>query len=82
MARGDSGRIVLEIEPALKGDLYSALARDGITLKQWFLRHAKEYLRDRGQISLFGSPAFSEESLQYKVESKQTNGLPKKNTLR
>lgn len=78
MARGDSGRIVLEIDPNIKGDLYSALARDGLTLKEWFLRHTTQYLRDRGQIPLFGASLISEKSSQYKVESKQTVGLLKK----
>jgi hypothetical protein len=78
MARGNSGRIVLEIDPSLKGDLYSALARDGLTLKDWFLLHTAQYLRDRHQIPLFGASLISAKPSQYKVESKQTAGLLEK----
>lgn len=56
MAVGDSGRIVLEIDPAEKQSLYAALGRDGITLKRWFLQQVGSYLRDADQLSFF-SPA-------------------------
>ena len=72
MARGESGRIVLEIDPTKKADLYSALMKDGLTLKDWFLRQATQYLRDQGQIPLFGTSLISEEPSQYKVKSKPT----------
>ena len=52
MPVGRSGRIVVEIDPELKQELYAALDHDGISLKQWFLDNAGEYLRDRGQLSL------------------------------
>lgn len=44
MARTGSGRIVLEVDPGIKRELYSNLAREGITLKEWFLRNAHDYL--------------------------------------
>ncbi len=44
MSIGASGRIVIEISPDLKRELYAALARDGVNLKGWFLRQAEEYL--------------------------------------
>ena len=44
MPKGDSGRIVVDVEPALKRQLYSALAMDSCTLKEWFIRSAKNYL--------------------------------------
>jgi hypothetical protein len=56
MARGQSGRIVLEINPLQKGELYSALTRDGLTLRGWFLQQVDEYLRDRNQLPLFQTP--------------------------
>ena len=59
MARGESGRIVLEIDPSDKGELYTALTKDGMTLKDWFLRQASQYLRDRNQPALFGTLADS-----------------------
>lgn len=52
MAVGPSGRIVVEIDPDLKHDLYAALEEDGVNLKQWFLGKVGELLRDRGQLSL------------------------------
>ena len=55
MARGKSGRIVLEIDPSLKSDLYEALQEEGLTLKEWFLRHTSSYLAQKAQPSLFNS---------------------------
>jgi hypothetical protein len=54
MARGQSGRLVIEVDPALKRDLHSALAADGLTLKDWFLRRVAEYIVERRQPSLPG----------------------------
>lgn len=44
MARGISGRIVLEVDPGLKRQLYSVLVRDGLTMKDWFLAEARRFL--------------------------------------
>ncbi|MEW6647429.1 MAG: hypothetical protein AB1450_09545 [Pseudomonadota bacterium] len=55
MAKGSSGRIVIEIDPSLKSELYSALEKEGLNLKQWFLVNLEEYLKDRSQLSLFVS---------------------------
>jgi hypothetical protein len=52
MAIGTSGRIVLEIDPALKQDIYAALEIKGLTLKQWFLEAASEQLLERQQLRL------------------------------
>jgi hypothetical protein len=53
MSIGSSGRIVIEVEPGLKRELYAALARDGSTLKEWFLRSAQAYLSNTaGQMAL------------------------------
>jgi hypothetical protein len=78
MARGESGRIVLEIDPSHKGDLYSALTKDGLTLKDWFLRQTEQYLRDRAQMPLFGKSLVSEKSEAYEVESK-VSAVPRAN---
>jgi len=67
MARGDSGRIVLEIDPAEKQELYNAVTRDGMTLKDWFLRQATDYLRERGQGQLFGASALAESAVPYRA---------------
>jgi hypothetical protein len=52
MSVGQSGRIVIEVEPDVKRLLYSALAREGVTLKDWFLRSAQSYLSERDQFRL------------------------------
>jgi len=46
MARGKSGRIVLEIEQNIKNDLYIALAKNQTTLKDWFLDTASCYIKE------------------------------------
>ena len=53
MSIGNSGRIVIEVEPATKRALYAALAQEGSTLKEWFLRAAEQYLSGaNGQMAL------------------------------
>lgn len=52
MSVGTSGRIVIEVEPETKRLLYSALARDGLTLKEWFLKSAETYLLRGPQLDL------------------------------
>jgi hypothetical protein len=47
MSKGDSGRIVIEVEPDLKRRLYSALAMDSSTLKDWFIQCAEGYVNDK-----------------------------------
>jgi len=70
MARGDSGRIVLEIDPLHKDELYSAITKDGLTLKDWFLRQADQYLRNRDQFQLFDASLVSEKPTQYLTKPK------------
>ncbi|MFK5948276.1 MAG: hypothetical protein QM500_05865 [Methylococcales bacterium] len=53
MAKGSSGRIVIEVDPGIKHELYEALGKEDLTLKDWFLMNADEFLKDKGQISLF-----------------------------
>jgi len=55
MAKGSSGRIVIEVEPEIKHELYDALDKEGLTLKEWFLRNAGLFLKDKGQMSLLPS---------------------------
>ncbi len=57
MSIGNSGRIVIEIDPEFKQDLYAALEKEGMNLKQWFIKNAKDYLKGHLQLSLeLGSP--------------------------
>ena len=44
MARGQSGRVVVELEPTLKKRLYSALAVDETTLKDWLIERIEKYI--------------------------------------
>lgn len=60
MPVGTSGRIVVEIDPELKQELYRALTEQGLNLKQWFLGNAKQYLDQRVQPSL---PLFNKGSI-------------------
>jgi hypothetical protein len=47
MAKGGSGRVVMEIDPKLKKELYSALALEEKTLKDWFIGQAEDFLRKK-----------------------------------
>lgn len=46
MARGESGRVVIEIDPQLKADLHSALSGRGTTMKAWFVKEAENFLAE------------------------------------
>lgn len=47
MAKGESGRIVLEVDPELKKTLYSILAMEQKTLKDWFIDKAKKHIDEK-----------------------------------
>ncbi|MDC9597356.1 MULTISPECIES: hypothetical protein [Xenorhabdus] len=47
MAKGESGRIVLEVDPELKKSLYSILALDQQTLKDWFVDKAQQHIEEK-----------------------------------
>ncbi|MCU8009939.1 hypothetical protein L5M11_20785 [Shewanella sp. SM87] len=47
MAKGESGRIVLEVEPELKKALYSILAMEQKTLKDWFVDKAQKHINEK-----------------------------------
>ena len=55
MARGESGRIVIEVDPVLKRRLYASLAAEGSTLKDWFIENVGRYVDESAQPSLFSS---------------------------
>lgn len=50
MSVGNSGRIVVEIDPLLKKQLYQVLKQDGVNMKDWFLQQAQELL-NKNQLS-------------------------------
>lgn len=53
MARGQSGRIVIEVDPTFKLELYVALARSNSTLKDWFVDAAARFCETQAQPDLF-----------------------------
>ena len=53
MPRGESGRIVIEVEPEFKRRLYAALAMSDSTLKDWFLKQASDFCEEAVQPTLF-----------------------------
>lgn len=70
MARGKSGRIVLEVDPSLKRELYLALEHEQQTLKGWFTAHAQQFLNEQTQPSLFVAQPKS----LYDTKKKQAKG--------
>lgn len=44
MAIGKSHRIVIEVDPAFKEQIYEALRMKGLTLKDWFTQEVKNNL--------------------------------------
>lgn len=52
MPVGKSGRIVIEIDPVLKRELYESLKEDDSCMKDWFLRNAEDYLADKADLQL------------------------------
>ena len=44
MSIGNSGRIVIEVEPELKQKLHELLRQNGSNMKEWFTDHAIDYL--------------------------------------
>lgn len=60
MARGKSGRIVLEIDPTLKRQLYLTLEKNQMTLKEWFLIASQEFISNSEQMKLFVAESIPE----------------------
>lgn len=52
MSIGNSGRVVVEVDPDLKKALHATLMRDGLTLKEWFVKSAENYLTHTSQLTL------------------------------
>ncbi len=64
MAKGNSGRLVIEIDPDLKQALYQALGDEALNLKQCFLRNVADFLdrRIQPELPLFNNTAYSKEA--------------------
>jgi hypothetical protein len=52
MSIGPSGRIVIEIDPEIKQELYQVLKMEDLTLKHWFLEQVSTLLKDKHQLPL------------------------------
>ena len=50
---GESGRLVIDVQPELKRRLYAALSLSGSTLKDWFMKAAEEFCEEKKQPSFF-----------------------------
>jgi len=48
---------VIEVDPALKRELYATLALSGSTLKQWFVQSAERFCESASQKDLFDDAA-------------------------
>ncbi|MBC2607497.1 hypothetical protein [Pelagicoccus albus] len=61
MPKGSSGRIVIDVDPEFKTEIYAALAAQDCTMKEWFLNHAKRLCEDYQQptLSLVADPEAS-----------------------
>jgi hypothetical protein len=53
MARGNSGRIVIDVTPEFKDELYSLLSNSKCTLKSWFITEAQRFMEEQRQPVLF-----------------------------
>lgn len=52
MSIGNSGRIVIEIDPEMKKDLYEALIKSGMTMKEWVIENAQAFIINQSQLPL------------------------------
>jgi hypothetical protein len=52
MSKGRSGRVVIEIDPALKRRMYAVLSEQDLTLKDWFTRSVEALIAEHEQPSL------------------------------
>lgn len=67
MARGVSGRIVIEINPETKQELYEQLMMNNVSLKSWFLENVESFLKGKQQLTLsLARPVIPEEKVNEK----------------
>jgi len=48
MAKSDSGRVVIEVDPDLKDRLHTELSLSGMNMKEWFTEQAETFLASSG----------------------------------
>jgi DNA (cytosine-5)-methyltransferase 1 len=56
---GESGRIVIDVDPELKRRIYSRISLSGGTLKDWFIKVAEDLCEDKSQSKGSGSVRYS-----------------------
>jgi hypothetical protein len=77
VAIGKSNRIVIDVDQIdLKRRLYSALAQDGRSLKDWFVAVAEQYLEERtsGRQLAFGALSAAESGAEYRPRARRGTG--------
>lgn len=47
MAIGTSNKILIEVDPQMKQQLYAKLKSQGMTMKDWFVRQAEAELKKK-----------------------------------
>lgn len=52
MSIGNSGRVVIDMEPSKKQDLHMVLRKEGTNLKTWFTEKVDELLAEKIQKTL------------------------------
>ncbi len=50
MAIGNSGRIVIDIDPKLKKEIHALIKRKGMNLREWFLDQVAKDLHERKEL--------------------------------
>jgi hypothetical protein len=49
MAHGTSGRVVIDLDPAFKQELYDTLKQKGMNMRAWFLTEAQKLCEEHRQ---------------------------------
>jgi hypothetical protein len=76
MPRSESGRVVIDLDPEFKKELYSALKEDDSNLKAWFVERATDYVEDKRQPSLFGGKSMvTEPQKEYTLPPVKRKGV-------
>lgn len=74
MSRGPSGRLVVELEPDLKHQLYIALSLDRLTFKDWLVGQVERYISEQRQPTLFAAEARAPSYAAVSAAIKKTRG--------
>jgi hypothetical protein len=53
MARSTSGKVIAILDVTLKADLHAALAKEGLSFKEWLTERAESFVKEHLQPSPF-----------------------------